>query len=266
MTDKPKNENETLVAAQSSEEAKLSVAVALRTLDVVEDILATMTTRSGRELNADDIREVFRSLRYSPGLLPSLLETKERPGLTFTWVRNPFSRALVTPFEHLLSSPPEIPVDEEHPLSRRFLPGFFVAFRLMIGSQPWEDAEARVKDIVIDEGVTDLMSHEGIRNEVYGMYAKALNKLENADKHVSWLVRIINSRLSKLESEYDSKDEWTFTLAHLQRIFREALCASSTSNEPSDEFKTRVTETLGAEQYDQAQNVLTKILNQTEES
>ena len=265
MTDTPKNETDTLVAAQSSEEAKLSVAVALRTLDVVEDILATMTSRSGRELNAQDIREVFRSLRYSPGLLPSLLETKERPGLTFTWVRNPFSRALVTPFEHLLSSPPEVAVDADHPLSRRFLPGFFVAFRLMIGSQPWEEAEARVKEIVLEEGVTDLMSHQGIRNEVYAMYAKALNKLENTDKHVSWLVRIINSRLSKLESEYDSKDEWTFTLEHLQRIFRETLCASSTSDEPSDEFKTRVTDVLSAEEYAQAQNVLAKILSQTQD-
>ena len=36
----PENQTENLVAAQSSEEAKLSVAVALRTLDVVEDILA----------------------------------------------------------------------------------------------------------------------------------------------------------------------------------------------------------------------------------
>lgn len=264
MTDR--NETDTLVAAQSSEEAKLSVAVALRTLDVVEDILATMTTRSGRELGAADIREVFRSLRHSPGLLPSLLETKERPGLTFTWVRNPFSRALVTPFEHLLSSPPEIPVSDEHPLSRRFLPGFFVAFRLMIGSTPWEEAEARVKAIVTDEAVNDLMSHEGIRDEVFAMYAKALNKLENTDKHVSWLVRIINSRLSKLESEYDSKDEWTFKLGHLQQIFREALCQSADSDQPSEEFKTRTINVLGAEAWEQAQSVLEKVLSQPEET
>lgn len=265
MTD-PENQRENLVAAQSSEEAKLSVAVALRTLDVVEDILATMTSRAGRDLNAADIREVFRSLRHSPGLLPSLLETKERPGLTFTWVRNPFSRALVTPFEHLLSSPPEIPVDENHPLSRRFLPGFFVAFRLMIGSQPWEEAETRVKEIVSDEGVTDLMGHDVIRTEVFAMYAKALNKLENTDKHVSWLVRIINSRLSKLESEYDSKDGWTFTLAHLKQIFREALCESATSDEPSAEFKSRVTDALGNESYEQAQSVLASILSQSEDA
>ena len=136
----------------------------------------------------------------------------------------------------------------------------------MIGSQPWEEAEARVKEIVSDEGVTDLMSHEGIRAEVFAMYAKALNKLENTDKHVSWLVRIINSRLSKLESEYDSKDGWTFKVAHLQQIFREALCESSTSDEPSAEFKSRVTETLGSESYEQAQSVLAKVLSQAEDA
>ena len=94
------------------------------------------------------------------------------------------------------------------------------------------------------------------------MYAKALNQLENTDKHVSWLVRIINSRLSKLESEYDSKDEWTFTLAHLKQIFREALCESTDSNEPSTEFQERVTESLGAEQCEQAVAVLKRVLEQ----
>ena len=262
MSNSTEDSTQTLVDAQSSDEARLSVAVALRTLDVVEDILATMTTREGRELSTNDIREVFRSLKYSPGLLPALLETKERPGLTFKWVRNPFSRALVTPFEHLLSSPPEIPIDDAHPLSRRFLPGFFVAFRLMIGSRPWEEAEERVKSIVQQDDTKDLMAHTGIRTEVFSMYAKALNQLENTDKHVSWLVRIINSRLSKLESEYDSKDEWTFTLAHLQQIFREALCDAPDSNEPSAEFQERVTESLGAEQCEQAVAVLKRVLEQ----
>ena len=62
MSNPTEDSTQTLVDAQSSDEARLSVAVALRTLDVVEDILATMTTREGRELSTNDIREVFRSL------------------------------------------------------------------------------------------------------------------------------------------------------------------------------------------------------------
>ena len=252
----------TLVDAQSSDEARHSVTIALRTLDVVEDILATITTRGGRDLGESDIREVFRSLRHSPGLLPSLLQTIERPGLTFTWVRNPFSRALVTPFEHLLSSPPDQPIDEDHPLSRRFLPGFFVAFRLIIGSKPWEDAETKVETIVKKTDLSELMSDSEIRNQVFAMYALFLNKLENTDKHVSWVVRIINSRHDKLESEYTSRDEWTFTVDHLKRILRETLCAAPDSDEPSDEFKERVTDTLGGSAYQQASTVLAQILAQ----
>ena len=106
-------------------------------LTVVEKALIAHANSRAGALREVDIRDVIESLRNAPGLLPNLFQGLVKPGQVMRFKRDPFTRILVSYFSNLFGYEPKRSL-AEGALSRRMLPGFFVAVRLMIGGKTYD--------------------------------------------------------------------------------------------------------------------------------
>lgn len=136
----------------------------------------------------------------------------------FSMKRPAFDRLIVKRFEHLLiSHGPQGQLRGS--VSRRILPGFFLALNMMLGAEAMEAYQTRSDDAVarvmkgqlpVDWNLVDrdVDIHDVILD---AQYAVALH-FENIQRRFSWFIQIANAHMSPATDSHG--DEATWELSH----------------------------------------------------
>ncbi len=158
--------------------------------------------------------------------------------------RRPFDRMLVKRFSHLFPSEGELKSGDNH-LSRRILPGFFMAMEMMAGKELFEQCQTACKALVNErrkELAEDFLwrdfYHDETANElVNDAFAVVVPHFADFVKRSGWLINLINSHLAPWEDysfEGDAVKDWQMNevslhllLEALFHTFRERLATSN---------------------------------------
>lgn len=153
--------------------------------------------------------------------------------------REPFKRVLTMRFVDLF--PPEGALDDSGAyISRRMLPGLFLALEKMVGSDPFQqgfDACMAVMDsaksadgIVIWE---NLYAHAAAMDSVDDLLMRLVTHFDNPMKRITWMLNIINNDLADpldFDFEGQANQDWELderglinVLRHLFRNLRHRL-------------------------------------------
>jgi uncharacterized protein YbgA (DUF1722 family) len=116
--------------------------------------------------------------------------------------RQPFKRVLTMRFVDLF--PPEGALDDSGTyVSRRLLPGLFLALEKMVGSDPFDKgfkACLDVLDVITDDnGVViweDLYTHPAALKAVDDLLMRLVEHFDNPMKRITWMLNIINNDLA----------------------------------------------------------------------
>lgn len=185
--------------------------------DVVARLLAVLESpgRAARGLTAADL-EAFRQRLgtdtddVAAGLEQLLgtfseAQTKAKEEAKLDKIRQfPFDRLVVKTFSHLFASEEEIGRGGAA-LSRRMLPGFFMAMGMMVGPEVLEEYQEKCRRIVLR-----LRHRLGAQYNLNALYADPNTKplmmdalvkvalcFEDLDKRMDWMIDLINSNLAR---------------------------------------------------------------------
>jgi hypothetical protein len=276
MVDKtPVPEEESTVANEDiPSDAAAFEAVGDRILKIIEAVLVAHSEHRGAGLGAVDVREVMAALRNVPGLMPKLLRGLIGPDQVVKYVRDPFTRALVQPFAHLFDTAPNQSL-AEGALSRRMLPGFFIALRLMVGGERYEHAQAVCESTLVKNRTSpddlgslkfwdDLYADEAVAEVVADIYSHALLRLTLYEKRKNWFIRMVNSQLSAIDAMTEQEDEahWVFSVQHFKMVF-ETIAVAPDTGDLSPVLARYIVENMDDKSLQQVREVIACIARET---
>ena len=271
----PVIEEESTVANEDiPSDAAAFEAVGDRILKIIEAVLVAHSEHRGAGLGAIDVREVMAALRNVPGLMPKLLRGLIGPDQVVKYVRDPFTRALVQPFAHLFDTAPDQSL-AEGALSRRMLPGFFIALRLMVGGERYEHAQAVCESTLVKNRTSpedlgklefwdELYADQAVADVVADIYSRALLRLTMYEKRKQWFIRMVNSQLSAIDSMTDADGEasWEFSAQHFKMVF-ETIAISPDTGELSPEMSSYISEHMDDKSLQEVHEVVRLISSET---
>lgn len=271
----PVIEEESTVANEDiPSDAAAFEAVGDRILKIIEAVLVAHSEHRGAGLGAIDVREVMAALRNVPGLMPKLLRGLIGPDQVVKYVRDPFTRALVQPFAHLFDTAPDQSL-AEGALSRRMLPGFFIALRLMVGGERYEHAQAVCESTLVKNRTSpedlgklefwdELYADQAVADVVADIYSRALLRLTMYEKRKQWFIRMVNSQLSAIDSMTDADGEasWEFSAQHFKMVF-ETIAISPDTGELSHEMSSYISENMDDKSLQEVNEVVRLISSET---
>lgn len=200
------------------------------------DRLKSEATRKGGSLSIRDIEGLSEEFAKKTEALKTVFEksfeeyvqTRERASMNLS--RDyPFDRLIVSKFAGLFKDDNEL-LQEEDTVSRRILPGFFLAVNMMLGAEFVDNLQKKTGTVVkrLSSGrelefdwyevYTDKEGKELILDALVGM---ALY-FTNIQKRTAWFIAMINDNIRPFE-EGSNPDlrAWTFT----ERAFKHLLKA-----------------------------------------
>lgn len=133
----------------------------------------------------------------------------------------PFDRALVKRFSHLFKIRPG-----RDTVSRRMLPGFFLAISMMLGPDAVESYQGRVRVVVerIRDGREefdweDVYAAPEVRRLVIDAQVAILSHFKDFDRRSAWFINLVNSNLAPApEGASKAELEWELTDAGFRRF------------------------------------------------
>jgi hypothetical protein len=234
-----------------------SKALAATVVDSFCDRLVVEAERRGGMLTLRDIEALNEEFVRKTDALQAVFEksfedyvrARERAALQQT--RNyPFDRLLVSKFERLFAKDKDIGPNK---LSRRILPGFFMAMNKMLGPELIETYQERCRKIVqrIRQGRSDEMRWE----EIYAdRDAQALvmeaeitiaGYFEDVAKRSAWFVEVVNNNLAPAPADAPPQvASWQLAGPAFAHFLR-ALFGDIKTELASSDGRTRVTERYG---------------------
>lgn len=235
------------------------------------DRLVAEANRRGGVLTLQDIELLNEEFASKTEALQAVFEksfedyVRARERASFLQTRNyPFDRVLVRKFEHLFADGKDL---DPTKLSRRMLPGFFMAMNKMLGPEVIETYQERCRKIVqrIRLGRDDNFDW----NEIYAdRDAKALaleaevtiaGYFEDVDKRSAWFLEIINNNLAPAPPGAPPQvASWRMMEGTFRRFLRALLADLKTELATSD-GRTRITERYGIETCLKLAEVVRKI-------
>jgi len=216
--------------------------------DVCESILATamdsiiehMSTAGGEHgaITADDLRAAGHAFVEKEGAVfrrdlrehihNSLIQHERE--LWDQARRRPYDRLLVRRFSHLF--PHEGELDEnKKTLSRRILPGFFMAIEMMASADLFEKCQmackgllnARKKELGDNFLWRDFYDDAEAVELVNDIFVVIVHHFDDFDKRMHWFHELINSHLAPFEDyafEGDSVAEWHIDEDGMQELMK----------------------------------------------
>jgi hypothetical protein len=176
---------------------------------------------------------------------------------------NPFDRLFVSEIDHLFVSDEAAP-RSFHKVSRRILPGFFKAMKLMMTPELIKEFQERTRIIVkrVSEGREDDFSWEDVFREADAQelcleaQVKMAIHFKELDKRSEWFVNLINENLPPLPatSSPASKD-WRLTAQTFQEILN-SLFAKLRKTLANEIGKIKITRRHGADTCHMLMNVI----------
>ena len=242
-------------------------AVGDRILKIIEAVLVAHAEHRKAGLASIEVQEVMAALRNVPGLMPKLLHGLIEPGQVVKYVRDPFTRALVQPFAHLFDTAPGQSL-ETGALSRRMLPGFFIAIRLMVGGERYARAQEICESILVkhrtcpeDLGTLkfwdELYDDPAIAEVVADIYSRVLLRLNIYEKRKAWFMKIVNSQLNAIESigENETEATWKFEVHHFKLVF-ETIAVAPDTGDLAPALSRYISENLDDKSLEEAREVI----------
>ncbi len=137
----------------------------------------------------------------------------------------PFDRIIVKKFAHLFADF-ELAPDKSEAVSRRVLPGFFIAMNMMLGPEMLDDLQQRCREIVErvrDQYMDDFdWSHVYDMPEVKMLLLNALGKMalyfRDVERRTVWFIDLVNANLPPANNDAPDKG-WLLTEAGMRRLF-----------------------------------------------
>jgi hypothetical protein len=183
--------------------------------------MKTEAQRKGGSLTLTDIEALDLEFEQKTGALQELLEQSfqeylraHAQGKRPERRHSPFDRLIVTPIEHLF--PRREPIPTKPVLSRRILPGFFMAVSMMIGADAIEESRRKAKAIFDRVGagspgdsvwrpfLADAEAQRLLADSLIGMSLH----FANPDKRATWFMAVINNHLSPPYAEPGIASAW----------------------------------------------------------
>ena len=177
--------------------------------------------RKGGTLTLTDIEALDLEFEQKTAALQELLEQSFQDYLRAHALgkrperrHSPFDRLIVTPIEHLF--PRRDPIPTKPALSRRILPGFFMAVSMMIGADAIEDYRKKAKDIFDrigaaatgDAGWKPFLADAGAQRLLADSLIGMAVHFANPDKRATWFMAVINNHLSPPHAEPGIASTW----------------------------------------------------------
>lgn len=204
--------------------------------------------RKGGSLTLTDLEALDLEFEQKTAALQELLEQSFQEYLRAHALgkrperrHSPFDRLIVTPIEHLF--PRRGPIPTKPVLSRRILPGFFMAVSMMIGADAIEESRRKAKDIFERVGATSagdagwkpfLSNAEAQRLLADSLIGMAVH-FANPDKRATWFMAVINNHLSPPHAEPGIASTWKLGRPAYERmidaLFSDLRAAAVTAKE-----------------------------------
>jgi hypothetical protein len=230
--------------------AEQSRALAVTVVASFGNRMKAEALRKGGVLNSDDINALDNEFKEKIDVLQAMFEKSfedyvvARERAVWDQKRDfPFDRQIVDKFSHLFPSPVGLSL-ADGAVSRRVLPGFFVALNLMLGEEATEGYQNRCRAAVDrlkgEHGREftweDVQDDKEIEETTIDAVVAMAEHFEDLDKRADWFINVVNSHLAPADAgregadalvwEMDETTFWTFLHALYSDVRR------LTSSEP----------------------------------
>ncbi len=251
-------------AHEAQTDAEACEKVAFTVLDSFVDRLVEEAENSHGTLSAEDVRmlaERFKEEDAAESLarFRERFEACQRQREQDMWDytrRRPFDRILVHRFSHFF--PAEGGLDTgDRAISRRILPGFFLAFETMASAELFEQFQIACKGLLRAKkqarggayGWNDLYEDDDVKALANDLIAAVATHFADFDERLHWLLELINNNLAPPEDcafEGDAVDHWTLDEEQLRDLLR-ALFAEFREKLADEEGRRDVERRYGEE-------------------
>lgn len=219
----PKPEAKPLPA---NDPAAQSRAIAQTVVNSLLDRMVAEAQRKGGMLSVQDIQGLTQEFEKKTEVLQAVFQksfedyVKVRERAAWQQTRQyPFDRVIVQTFAHRFADGQKL-VNDPDALSRRILPGFFMALGMMLGPEALEQTQERCRKIVAryktgknDEfDWQDVYADRETQATVLAAQVAMAPYFEDVRKRASWLVNLVNTHMSPYEGDQNSlAARWTMT-------------------------------------------------------
>ncbi len=232
---------------------------------VVASFLDRMTmeaVRRGGRLTIRDIRDLRREFEMKTERLRAIFEksfeeyVRVRERAVWDQKREyPFDRQIVEKFSHLFPSPGGLSL-ADGAVSRRILPGFFLAVNLMLGEEAMEEFQQKCRDAVDrlkaeqqkDFTWDDVQGNKEIDNLTLDAVVALAPHFDDIDRRAEWFIDVINSHLAPADvgREGEATVDWQMTEETFW-IFLNALFSDVRRSMSTEIGRLHLTQRYGAE-------------------
>ncbi len=250
-TVKPKRVNRVSPKAQSK-------AIAETVVSSILDRIKVEAQKRGGQLslaNIDEMRAEFdgQTLALSAAFEQSFeayIQARERAAWD-TKRDFPFDRLIVKKFSHLFS---EKRVGRFDRVSRRMLPGFFMALGMMLGPDIVDDLQGRchliVEQLKEEQGDhfdwADAYESEQANAIVLDALVPVARHFEDFEKRREWFIALVNGHLTAVQDSEKNDAGWELTTAGFDR-FLTALLQDLSAVLQSENDRPRIVKRYGAD-------------------
>lgn len=195
--------------------ARQSEALAETVMSSILDRLTAEAERKGGMLSIDDLAALDQEFKKKTQALQQVFQAsfddyvKAREQSVWDKARDfPFGRMLVRQFSHAFAGKSGHTL-KEGAVSRRILPGFFVASNMMLGPEFVEGAQQLCRGIVDRQKArkgaayewTDFYNDPDTRDVLTDALMAIAPYFEQAERRINWMIDIINSHLEPSDPE-----------------------------------------------------------------
>jgi len=239
---KPAAKPATKQAAKSVPVKKKKKSPAQESQELAEGVVLSFTYRlidearaKGGYLSVSDLKELNKDFEEKTAEMKVAIEKSfddyiadhERKSWLNSRTR-PFDRMIVKSFSHLLEDESR-KIKRSKLVSRRMLPGFFIALNLMLGTDIRDSYQGKCRAIVKiigqrngnDFDWDDIYDNEDARAIVFDALVDIAGNFSDLNKRRDWFVDLVNSHL---ENPGDVEDEesqaWAFTPEGFDEFFQ----------------------------------------------
>lgn len=248
----------------------VSKALADTVVTAFVDKLKAEAEARGGHLTSRDLEVMQADFNRQVEALSSVFEqsfevyVKARERAVWDQQRNyPFDRLMVKKFSNLFRDGGEIGSDD---LSRRMLPGFFVALGMMLGTEVVEKYQQKIQTIVdkVKAGGKsvfnwdDVYADEVAKTVSLDAEVGIAGYFEDFDKRAEWFIELINNHLTPPEPGVGAAAGWELNHAGLKKFLNALLCDLGADLE-TDNGKMRITKRFGADTCADLFDILARI-------
>ena len=190
------------------------------------DRLMAEARRKGGVLSIEDLQDLEQEFEKKAEALQGVFEksfeeyVRARERAVWDQSRSyPFDRMIVKKVSHLFADGKGL-LESDDTVSRRILPGFFLAMGMMLGSDAVEEYQEKCRKIVdkirIKKGESfdweDAYGDREANQIILDAVVSLVSHFEDLDKRIVWFADLINGHLAPFDGKHN-KDEaiWTLT-------------------------------------------------------